>query len=211
MYIWGIVKSDTKRKGGKAGMRVAYVRVSTADQNEERQIEALEKFNIEKWYNEKVSGKNTDRQQLKQMLDFVREGDEIYIMDFSRLSRSVTDLLGIVDSLNEKKVRLVSLKENLDTSTATGKMMLTVIGAIAEFERMNLLERQKEGIEIAKREGKYRGRKAQNLDNFEEVYQSWINNEITAVAAAKLLGVTRATFYKRAKTAKTASTNSLPF
>jgi DNA invertase Pin-like site-specific DNA recombinase len=185
--------------------------VSTADQNEERQIEALEKFNIEKWYKEKVSGKNTDRQQLKQMLDFVREGDEIYIMDFSRLSRSVTDLLGIVDSLNEKKVRLVSLKENLDTSTATGKMMLTVIGAIAEFERMNLLERQKEGIEIAKREGKYRGRKAQNLDNFEEVYQSWINNEITAVAAAKLLGVTRATFYKRAKTAKTASTNSLPF
>jgi DNA invertase Pin-like site-specific DNA recombinase len=104
-----------------------------------------------------------------------------------------------VDSLNQKKVRLVSLKENLDTSTATGKMMLTVVGAIAEFERMNLLERQREGIEIAKREGKYRGRKATYLDNFNEVYTSWLNNEITAVAAAKLLGISRATFYKRVK------------
>lgn len=87
-------------------MKVAYVRVSTIEQNEARQVEALEKFNIEKWYSEKVSGKNTERKQLRAMLDFVREGDEIYVMDFSRLSRSVTDLLSIVDTLNEKGVRL---------------------------------------------------------------------------------------------------------
>ena len=139
-------------------MKVAYVRVSTVEQNQARQIEALEKFNIEKWYIEKVSGKDTKREQLQLMLDFVREGDEIYVMDFSRLSRSVQDLLDIVEMLNDKKVKLVSLKENLDTSTPTGKLMLTVIGAIAEFERMNILERQREGIAIAKKEGKYKGR-----------------------------------------------------
>lgn len=180
-------------------MRVGYVRVSTADQNEARQIEALEKFNIEKWYSEKVSGKDTKREKLQQLLDFVREGDEVYVMDFSRLSRSVQDLLNIVDLLNEKKVKLVSLKENLDTGTPTGKLMLTVIGAIAEFERMNTLERQREGIAIAKKEGKYKGRKALELDNFDEVYKSWKNGEITAVAAANLLGISRGTFYKRVK------------
>ena len=130
-------------------MVVAYVRVSTAEQNEARQLEALEKFNIEKWFTEKVSGKDTKRPKLQAMLDFVREGDVVYVMDFSRLSRSVRDLLSIVDLLNEKNVRLVSLKENLDTSTPTGKLMLTMIGAIAEFERQNTLERQREGVAIA--------------------------------------------------------------
>lgn len=180
-------------------MKVAYVRVSTIEQNEARQVEALEKFNIEKWYSEKVSGKNTDRKQLRAMLDFVREGDEIYVMDFSRLSRSVTDLLSIVDTLNEKGVRLVSIKENFDTSTATGKLMLTMIGALSEFERLNLLERQREGIAIAKREGKYKGRKKKQLDNWDEVVTAWNKKEITAVQASQLLGISRATFYNRVK------------
>ena len=180
-------------------MIVAYVRVSTAEQNEARQVEALEKFNIEKWFTEKVSGKDTKRPKLQAMLDFVREGDEVYVMDFSRLSRSVTDLLSIVELLNEKNVRLVSLKENLDTSTPTGKLMLTVIGAIAEFERQNILERQREGIEIAKREGKYKGRKPMELDNFGEIYQDWKSGKITAVAACKLLEICRDTFYRRVK------------
>lgn len=180
-------------------MKVAYVRTSTIEQKEARQVEALEKFNIEKWYVEKVSGKDMKREQLGHMLDFVREGDEVYVMDFSRLSRSVQDLLSIVDLLNEKKVKLVSLKENLDTSTPTGKLMLTMIGAIAEFERMNILERQREGIAIAKREGKYKGRKALDLDNWDEVYSAWKNEEITAVAAAQLLGINRGTFYNRIK------------
>ena len=124
-------------------MRVAYVRVSTVEQNEERQLQALEGFEIEKWFVEKKSGKNTNREQLTLMLEFVRAGDVIYVMDFSRLSRSVSDLLNIVQTLERKNVRLVSLKENIDTHTPTGKLMLTVIGAIAEFERENLLERQK--------------------------------------------------------------------
>lgn len=180
-------------------MKVAYVRVSTAEQNEARQVEALERYEVDKWYIEKVSGKDTKREQLQLMLDFVREGDEIYVMDFSRLSRSVQDLLGIVELLNNKKVKLVSLKENLDTGTPTGKLMLTMIGAIAEFERQNILERQREGIAIAKREGKYKGRKARELDNFNEVYENWKKGEITAVAASKILGITRCNFYDRVK------------
>mgnify|MGYP003299026769 FL=1 len=180
-------------------MIVAYVRVSTLEQNEARQVEALKQHNIEKWYIEKVSGKDTKREKLQLMLDFVREGDEVYVMDFSRLSRSVQDLLNIVDLLNSKKVKLVSLKENLDTSTATGKLMLTMIGAISEFERQNILERQREGIEIAKREGKYKGRKPLELDNFNEVYDSWKKRELTAVSASKILGINRGTFYRRVR------------
>ena len=180
-------------------MIVGYVRVSTAEQNEARQVEALKQHNIEKWYIEKVSGKDTKREKLQLMLDFVREGDEVYVMDFSRLSRSVQDLLNIVDLLNSKKVKLVSLKENLDTSTATGKLMLTMIGAISEFERQNILERQREGIDIAKREGKYKGRKPLELDNFNEVYDSWKKRELTAVSASKILGINRGTFYRRVR------------
>ena len=91
------------------------------------------------------------------MLEFAREGDIIYIHDFSRLARSTKDLLDIVEQLNNKGIHLVSNKENIDSSTPTGKLMLTMIGAIAEFERQNLLERQKEGIAIAKEQGKFKG------------------------------------------------------
>ena len=130
-------------------MNVAYIRVSTAEQNEARQLEALEKFGIEKWFKEKVSAKDTNRPQLQELLNFVRENDTVYIHDFSRLARNTKDLLEIVEQLTEKNVALVSNKESIDTSTPTGKLMLTMIGAIYEFERQNLLERQKEGIEIA--------------------------------------------------------------
>ena len=124
-------------------MRVAYIRVSTQEQNEARQIEGLKKYDIEKTFIEKVSGKNiTDRPELQSLLDFVREGDTVYIHDFSRLARSTKDLLEIVERLTDKGVHLVSNKENVDTSTPTGKLMLTMIGAIAEFERQNLLDRQ---------------------------------------------------------------------
>ena len=122
--------------------RLGYVRVSTIEQNEARQLEALEKHDIEKWFIEKVSGKDTNRPQLQAMLDYCREGDTIYIHDFSRLARSTKDLLEIVELLNDKGVHLVSNKENIDSSTPHGRLMLTMIGAIAEFERQNLLERQ---------------------------------------------------------------------
>ncbi len=144
-------------------MKLGYVRVSTVEQNEQRQIEALEKYGIEKWYIEKISGKNLDRPRLQEMLDFAREGDTVYVLDWSRVSRSTKDLLALVDMLREKGVHLVSCKENFDTSAPTGRLMMTIMAAIYEFERINMLERQKEGIEIAKRDGRYKGRKRAKL------------------------------------------------
>lgn len=174
-------------------MNIAYVRVSSIDQNEARQKEALNKFNIEKWYIEKVSGKNTNRIKLQEMLDFSREGDTIYIHDLSRLARNTVDLLRIVELLNRKKIQLVSNKENIDSGTATGKLMLTMIGAINQFERENLRERQLEGIAIAKRNGKYKGRKKVRIDNINEYYDRYKRHEINKVQIAKELNIHRAT------------------
>lgn len=182
-------------------MKVAYVRVSTAEQNEQRQVEALERHDIEKWYIEKVSGKDTNRPKLQEMLDFVREGDTIYIHDFSRLARSTKDLLEIVEKLKEKGVSLVSNKENIDSSTPTGKLMLTMIGAIAEFERQNLLERQKEGILIAQREGRFKGGQVKQIENglFDKVYQEYKSREITKKEMAEKLHISRPTLDKMLK------------
>lgn len=180
-------------------MNLAYVRVSTVEQNEERQIEALKKFNIEKWFTEKVSGKNMDRPKLQEMLDFCRDGDTIYIHDFSRLARSTKDLLDIVERLKEKGVHLVSNKENIDSSTPQGKLMLTMIAAIYEFERENMLERQREGIAIAKREGKFKGRKPLELDDFDKYYELYISRQITKSEMARKLNVSRPTLDKMIK------------
>ena len=178
-------------------MNIAYVRVSTEEQNESRQKEGLEKYDIEKWYVEKVSAKDTNRPKLKEMLDYAREGDTIYVWDFSRLARSTKDLLELVELMNDKKIHLKSIKENLDTSTPTGKLMLTMIGAINEFERANLLERQREGIAIAKKEGKYKGRKAKEVDKkFEGVYKKYLNREINKIEMAKELKISRPTLDK---------------
>lgn len=178
-------------------MNIAYVRVSTVEQNESRQREGLEKYKIEKWFTEKVSAKDTNRPELKKMIDFAREGDTIYVWDFSRLARSTKDLLDLVDQLRAKGINLVSVKENLDTSTPQGRLMLTMMGAIYEFERTNLLERQKEGIAIAKSEGKYKGRKKINYpENWTEVYAQWKSRAITGNKAMELLGLKRNTFYK---------------
>lgn len=182
-------------------MRIAYIRVSTVEQNEARQLEAMKKHNIEKFYIEKVSGKNTDRPKLQEMLKEVKDGDTVYIHDFSRLARSTKDLLDLVEQLNEKGVHLVSNKENIDTSTPTGKLMLTMIGAINEFERTNMLERQREGVEIAKRNGKYKGGKKKEIDMelFNELLEQFQNKEISKIKFAEKLGVSRPTLDKLLK------------
>lgn len=182
-------------------MNIAYVRVSTVEQNEARQIEALERLGIDKWFTEKVSAKDTNRPMLQQMMyEFAREGDTIYIHDFSRLARNTEDLLRIIRIFNEKGITLISIKENLDSSTATGKLMLTIMGAINEFERANLLERQKEGIAIAKRNGVYKGRKEIKVDNFSTYYQKYLNREIASKQElADLLNVSRPTLDKLIK------------
>lgn len=177
-------------------MKYAYVRVSTVEQNEERQIEGLEKHGIDKWFIEKVSGKDTNRTELQTMLDVAKAGDTIYVHDFSRLARSTKDLLAIVEMLTEREINLVSNKENIDTSTPAGKLMLTVLAAIYEFERTNMLERQAEGIEIAKRENKYAncGRKKTEItDEYEHLIRQYVNGKVTKVQLAVMMNVSRPT------------------
>lgn len=126
-------------------MNIGYVRVSIVEQNESKQVEVLKKYNMDKVFTEKISAKNADRPELKAMIKFAREGDTIYVYSLDRLAKSIKDLLNIVEELQSKGIHLVSYKENMDTLTDTGKLMITMIDAIAEFERINLLERQKEG------------------------------------------------------------------
>jgi len=178
------------------GKNIAYVRVSTVEQNEERQEIALKKYEIDKWFTEKVSAKDTNRPELIALFDYAREGDTVYIKDFSRLARSTKDLLEMVEILGKKGIKLISLKENIDTGTPTGKLMLTMIAAIYEFERTNMLERQKEGIAIAKHAGKYKGRKKITFpDNWNEVYPAWKKRELTGSKAMEILNLKRNTFY----------------
>lgn len=190
-------------------MKVAYIRVSTIEQNESRQIEAMKDKGIDKYFTEKVSAKDTNRPQLKAMLDYVREGDTVYIHDFSRLARSTKDLLDIIDQLHNKGVSLVSNKESIDTATPQGKLMVTMLGAIYEFERANLLERQREGIAIAVKEGKYKGGQVKKIDDktFEKYFAQYQTREINKVQFAKALGVSRPTLDKLLKSKEKSKNN----
>lgn len=171
---------------------IAYIRVSTVDQNEARQIEAMKSIHIDKFFIDKASGKDINRPQLEAMIDFAREGDTVYVESFSRLARNTKDLLDLIESMNGNGIKVVSLKEGLDTSTPTGKLMLTMIGAIATFEREITLERQREGIAIAKAEGKYKGRKAKALPpNFHELYKQYMARKLTKSKLAELCNVSR--------------------
>jgi DNA invertase Pin-like site-specific DNA recombinase len=180
--------------------KIAYIRVSAIDQNTDRQEIALSELKINKYFMEKVSGKNADRPQLKKMLEYIREGDTVYIESISRLARSTRDLLSIVQQLQDKSVDLVSLKENIDTTTPQGRFVLTIFGALSELERENTLQRQKEGIAAAKIKGKKFGRpQIDKPKDWDKIVGLWQKNEITAIEAMHRLNLNRGTFYRRVK------------
>ena len=182
-------------------MKIGYIRVSTEEQNTARQEALLRELDVDEIFIDKASGKNTDRAAFKEMMAFVRAGDTVVVESISRIARNTRDLLFIVSELTEKGVEFVSLKENIDTTTPQGRFMLTVFGALAELERENILERQREGIEIAKSEGKYKGRKPIDYDEaqMKALCKKWRAGEITATAAMKELGLKPNTFYRRVK------------
>ncbi|MCL2768070.1 MAG: recombinase family protein [Synergistaceae bacterium] len=178
--------------------KIGYIRVSATDQNTDRQEMILKELNLDKYFIEKISGKNTDRSQLKRLMEYVRESDTVYIESISRLARSTKDLLNIVQQLQEKSVELVSLKENIDTTTPQGRFVLTIFGALSELERENILQRQKEGIAAAKIKGKKFGRpKVDKPKEWDSVIGLWQEKKITAVEAMRRLNLNRGTFYRR--------------
>ena len=181
--------------------KIGYIRVSTEHQETARQQEIMCDYQVDRIFSEKLSGANTDRPQLHAMLDYVRDGDTLYIESISRLGRSTRDLLNIIDTLNDKGVSLVSHKEKIDTETPSGKFMLTVFAALSELEREQLKLRQREGIEIAKAQGKYTGRKPIPTDwaKFGQLYGEWKAKHITGRDFMRRMGITANTFYRRVR------------
>lgn len=183
-------------------MKIGYVRVSTEEQNTARQEIMLRELGVDELFVDRTSGKNADRPELNRMMNFVRRGDTVIVESISRFARNTRDLLDLVERLTEKQVEFVSRKEAIDTTTPTGKFMLTVFAAVAELEREYILQRQREGIAIAKQQGKYRGRPPKVYPNFERIAARWQKGEITAVQAMKQLGMSKTRFYERVKRLK---------
>ena len=147
----------------------------------------MQELGVDEVYIDRTSGKNTNRPELKRMMEYVRRGNTVIVESISRFARNTRDLLDLVERLTEKGVEFVSKKEAIDTTTPTGKFMLTIFGAVAELEREYILQRQREGIAIAKEQGKYTGRKAKQPPEFERVEAQWRSGEITAVEAMRTL------------------------
>ena len=182
-------------------MKVFYARCSSQQQNEARQLKAAEEVGAEKIFIDKKSGRNTDRPALKEMLNFVREGDQIIISDLSRLGRNTKDLLTIVDNLTSRGIEIKSLKENIDTTTPQGRFVLSIFSALYEMELENIHARMMEGVEIAKAEGKYKGKPKKQIDRkeFERLCKEWRAGERTAVSIMKHFSISSQTFYRRVK------------
>lgn len=180
-------------------MKIGYIRASTLDQNTIRQEVLMESLGVDEVYIDRMSGKNTDRPELKKMMEYVRHGDTVIVESISRFARNTRDLLELVERLTAKGVEFVSKKEAIDTTTPSGKFMLTIFGAVAELEREYILQRQSEGIAIAKTQGKYKGRKPIERPNFDQVTALWRAGEITAREAMRRLDMKASTFYRKIK------------
>lgn len=181
-------------------MKIGYIRVSTTEQNTIRQEVLMHELGVDELYIDKASGKNTDRLELKKMLTYVRQGDTVIVESISRFARNTRDLLELVEQLANKNVAFVSKKEAIDTTTPSGKFMLTIFGAVAELEREYILQRQREGIVEAKQRGIYTGRKPIEHPDFEQVVYLWKRGTITAVEAMRRLNMKPSTFYRKVKT-----------
>ena len=180
-------------------MKIGYIRISTTEQNTARQEVLMRDLGVDQVYIDRMSGKNTDRPELKRMMSFVRNGDVVIVESISRFARNTRDLLELIEQLAVKGVEFVSKKEAIDTSTPTGKFMLTVFGAVAELEREYILQRQREGIAVAKVAGIYKGRKPIEHPEFDKVVRQWREGRFTAVEAMKRLDMKPSTFYRKVK------------
>lgn len=186
-------------------MKYGYVRVSTKGQNTARQDALMKQLGVDRVFVDKCSGKNTDRPQFNEMKAMLQEGDTVVVESYSRMSRSTKDLLETVEWLNEMGVYFVSKKENIDTSTPTGRLILTVIAGINQFEREVMLDRQREGIEamptvngrrVSARNGVGFGRPKKEPANLREVQALQRSGKITVAQACEMAGVGKTTWYK---------------
>ena len=181
---------------------VGYGRVSTRDQHLEIQEEKLKEYGCEKIFMEKQSGAKSDREELAKAMDYLREGDKLVVYKLDRLARSTFDLHKIAKDLEERGIGLVFIKEQIDFSTASGKLMFTMLGAIAEFERDLINDRTKEGRERAKAKGTHMGRKGKDEKDVQKalkLYGERESNGLSVNEISRMTGVPRSTIYAKVK------------
>ncbi len=182
-------------------MRIGYIRVLTVDQEPTQREIIMERLGVDKLFMDKYSRKNKDRPGMDEMMAFVREGDVLVVESFSQFARSMKDLILLIKELNRKQVQFVSQKESLDTSTLQGKFVLEMFGALAQLEHEIALQRQAEGIAIAKAEGRYKGRKpiAVDEERMAELYAAWKRGDTVPKLMMKALGLKPATFWRKVR------------
>jgi DNA invertase Pin-like site-specific DNA recombinase len=175
--------------------KIGYCRVSTNEQNMAAQLELLHKAGCREIFKEKLSGSDSTRPELRKLLDYIRKGDTVTVTKLDRLARSTKDLLSIAEEIKKKAADFEVLNINLDTKSPTGQLMLTMLAAIAEFERVIMLERQREGIDVAKEDGKYKGRKPIGDTKLQQV-QTLVEGGVSVSKAVSEVGIGRRTYYK---------------
>lgn len=180
-------------------MIYGYARVSTVDQNLDRQIDALKKYGVDILFCEKMSGTKKNRPELNRMLGTVKSGDTIVIESLSRLGRSVKNLAELIEFFNENNIRLVSLKETLDTTTSTGKLLFTILASLSQFERDVLAERTIEGLTAARARGRCGGRPKANEKSLEKAIALYNTNQYSIAEVTDLTGISKSTLYRAIK------------
>ena len=175
---------------------IGYARVSTEQQNLDRQLDALTRYGVDILYNEKITGTKKERPELTKLLDRVTQGDTVVIESLSRLGRSTKDLIELCELFESKGVHLVSLKENIDTQTPTGKLLFTLMSAISQFERDCIATRTQEGLKAARARGRLGGRPKTNQADIQKAIKLYNTKEYTLKEIQDLTGVTKATLYR---------------
>ena len=184
-----------------------YARVSTEQQNLDRQLDALNKYGVDIIFNEKMTGTKRNRPELTKMLDRLTEGDTVVVESLSRLGRSTKNLIELVDLFERKKVHLVSLKEQIDTSTPTGKFLFTLMSAIAQFERDVIAERTKEGLRSARARGRFGGRAKTDSNIIGKAIKLYNTGQYSVKEIEELTSIKKSTLYRELKERKVKSKN----
>ena len=173
-----------------------YARVSTEQQNLDRQLDMLQKYGVDFIYNEKMTGTKRNRPELDKLLERLTEGDTVVVESLSRLGRSTKDLIWLMETFNSKGVNLVSLKESIDTTTSTGKLLFTLMSAIAQFERDVIADRTREGLNSARARGRKGGRPRTDSDKLRKAIKLYNTQQYSLAEIEDMTGVKRSTLYR---------------
>jgi DNA invertase Pin-like site-specific DNA recombinase len=183
-------------KGTVHMAKVGYARVSTKDQSLDLQLDALKEHCVERIYSEKMTGTKADRPQLQEMLKYLREGDTVVVWKLDRIGRSMKDLVNIVNGFQEHGIHFVSLKENIDTSSATGKLIFNIFASLAEFERDILSERTRAGLESAKARGRIGGRPSKGREKVTLAMKMYDSKQYSITEITEATGISKTSLYR---------------